>query len=211
MVYQWCRTYTRDIGANVAPMYVASVTQSEIRATLEVALEMVNQLAEGEADLRSLLSDAGFSRAPQASAASLERLAGRMRALAPLLEQLPGPDLDPASVAAMVNEQLTELPVSPSIVDHDDVGPHIHWTPATARFDDQVMTDVLMALAHELCDNSNDRFGRCAALDCSHLFYDSTRNNSRRFCSDPRCASRTHTADHRARRQAAAAGHGSPQ
>ena len=37
---------------------------------------------------------------------------------------------------------------------------------------------------------------------CDHLFYDATRNGSRRFCSDPRCASRTHTADHRARQRA---------
>ncbi len=183
-------------------MYVASVTQSEIRATLEVAVEMVNQLSEDNPDLRALLSEAGFSRAPQASAASLDRLATRMRSLIVLVDRLPDPELDPEEAATMVNEELTELPISPSIVDHDDAGPHIHWTPATARFDDQVMSDVLMALAQELCDNSTDRFGRCGAADCSHIFYDSTRNNSRRFCADSRCASRTHTADHRARRQA---------
>lgn len=183
-------------------MYLASVTQSEIRATLEVAMDMVNQLSDGDPDLGALLSEAGFSRASQASAASLDRLASRMRLLAPLLQRLPDPDLDTADATAMVNEGLTELTISPSIADHDDVGPHIHWTPATARFDDQIMSDVLMALAQELCDNSTDRFGRCGATDCSHLFYDNTRNNSRRFCADPRCASRTHTADHRARRRA---------
>ncbi len=182
-------------------MYLASVTQSEIRATLEVAMDMANQLSDGDPDLRALLSEAGFGRAPQASAASLDRLTSRMRALTPLLHRLPEPDLDPAETATMVNEGLVELPISPSIADHDDVGPHIHWTPATARFDDQVMADVLMALAQELCDNSTDRFGRCGAADCARLFYDSTRNNSRRFCADPRCASRTHTADHRARRR----------
>ncbi|MGL4297698.1 MAG: CGNR zinc finger domain-containing protein, partial [Candidatus Neomicrothrix subdominans] len=46
------------------------------------------------------------------------------------------------------------------------------------------------------------RFGQCDASGCDWLFYDATRNRSRRFCSDPRCASRTHTADHRARRRA---------
>ena len=68
-------------------------------------------------------------------------------------------------------------------------------------FDDQVMADFLMALANELCDNGTKRFGRCAADDCDRLFYDTSRNGSRRFCSDPRCASRTHTADHRKRKQ----------
>ncbi len=182
-------------------MYLASATQSEIRATLEVAMDALNQLNDGGPDLRTLLSESGFGRAPQASEASLGRLASRMRTLSPLFNRLPDPDLDPAEAATMVNEELTELPISPSITKHDDVGPHIHWTPTTARFDDQVMSDVLMALAQELCDNGTDRFGRCGAADCSHLFYDSTRNNSRRFCSDPRCASRTHTADFRARRR----------
>ncbi|MGI9605404.1 MAG: CGNR zinc finger domain-containing protein [Acidimicrobiales bacterium] len=182
-------------------MYLTSVTQSEIRATLEVVMEVANELSDGDPDLRALLSDAGFSRATQASAASVDRLAARMRLLVPLLNRLPNPDLDPAEAMAEVNEGLTELPISPSIAEHNGTGPHIHWTPATARFDDQVMSDVLMALAQELCDNSTDRFGQCGATDCSHLFYDNTRNNSRRFCSDPRCASRTHTADHRARRQ----------
>ncbi|MEO6571207.1 MAG: CGNR zinc finger domain-containing protein [Ilumatobacteraceae bacterium] len=40
------------------------------------------------------------------------------------------------------------------------------------------------------------------------MFYDATKNRSRRFCSDPRCASRTHTAAHRAR---TIDGHASPQ
>ena len=84
---------------------------------------------------------------------------------------------------------------------HDGAPLHIHWTPSTATFDDQVIADILMALAQEVCDHGTTRFGRCAATDCDHLYYDATRNGSRRFCSDPRCASRTHTADHRARRR----------
>ena len=182
-------------------MYLSSVTQSEIRATLEVVMEMANQLSDGDPDLRAVLSDAGFSHSEQASAASLDRLAARLRLLVPLLHRLPNPDLNPGDAMAMVNEGLAELPISPSITDHHDVGPHIHWTPASALFDDQVMSDMLMALAQELCDNSTDRFGQCGAADCTHLFYDNTRNNSRRFCNDARCASRTHTADQRARRQ----------
>lgn len=185
-------------------MYLASANQSEIRATVEVAMEIANQLTDGDSDLRAQLVGAGFTRARQASSASVERLTARFRLLVPTLNRLPDPDLDPAEAASMINEELTELPISPAIVDHDEVGPHIHWTPPTATFDDQVMSDVLMALAQELCDNGTDRFGRCGASDCSHLFYDNTRNNSRRFCADPRCASRTHTADHRARRLAGA-------
>lgn len=181
-------------------MHVASVSLSEIRVTLEVSVELVNQLEEGDFDPRAYLAGAGFTRAANASQASLNRLVERVADLTPLFRELP--ELDEPIAAARVNEELTELPISPSIADHDGVGPHIHWTPATATFDDQVITDILMALAQEICDNGTIRFGRCSAADCERLFYDGTRNRSKRFCSDPRCASRTHTADHRARRRA---------
>ena len=180
-------------------MYVASVSESEIRITLEVTVEMVNALDDGVLDARSSLQAAGFSRASGASAASVDRLEHRLAVLAELVRGLP--DLDTLDAARRVNEELTELPISPAIVDHDEVGAHIHWTPATATFDDQVLSDILMALAQELCDNGTIRFGRCGAEGCERLFYDATRNRSRRFCDDPRCASRTHTADHRARRR----------
>jgi predicted RNA-binding Zn ribbon-like protein len=185
-------------------VYVASVSQSEIKVTLDVTFQMANALADGEVDIRSMLRQAGFSRADHASAASITRLRGRLVEVLPLLQDLHG--LEPAVAGARVNEELTEMPISPSIVDHDGVGAHIHWTPATATFDDQVMADIFMALAQELCDNGTIRFGRCDAVDCEHLFYDGTRNRSRRFCADPRCASRTHTSDHRARQHRARTG-----
>lgn len=181
-------------------MQLSSVSQSEVRLTLETAVEVVNGQTEAGFDLREVLRSAGFSRARDASQASIDRLAARFRAgLSGLLRSMA--DVDPEVAADRVSEELTELHVAPSIVDHDGIGPHIHWTPPTALFDDQVTTDVLMALAQELCDHGTDRFGRCAAERCDHLYYDTTRNGSRRFCSDPRCASRTHTADHRARQR----------
>ncbi len=161
---------------------------------------MINLLDSETLDVRASLIDAGFSRAEDASMASIQRLAVRLADLAPLFDQLP--DMDQPAAAAKVNEELTELPITPLIVDHGEVGPHLHWTPATATFDDQVIADVVMALAQELCADSTQRFGRCSAEDCERLFFDATRNRSRRFCSDPRCASRTHTADHRARKRA---------
>ncbi len=179
-------------------MHIATTTQAEVRTTVETLFALANGIRRGDVDVRQVLTDAGFSRASAASAASMTRLEARLRELVPLLVELP--DLDTATAARRVNEELTELPIAPAVVDHDGVGPHLHWTSSTARFDDQVMADVLMAVAQELCDNGTDRFGRCGAADCEDLFYDTTRNRSKRFCADPRCASRTHTAHHRARR-----------
>lgn len=181
-------------------MYVASVTETEVRLTLETTVEIVNGLADPGLDVRGILAEAGFSRVDEATDDAVERLRARLGDLAPLVRSLP--DRPTEDAAAAVNAELAGLSLTPSIVDHDGVGPHMHWTPPAAAFDDRVVADIVMALARELCDNGTIRFGRCAAEGCDRLFYDGTRNRSRRFCSDPRCASRTHTADHRARRRA---------
>jgi hypothetical protein len=176
-----------------------SVTQAEVRLTLETAIDMVNAIRDGDLDARALLAAAGFSGTTTASDAAMRRVERRMEALLPFLVNLP--DLEVDEAAAVISDRLAGITIRPSVVDHDDVGHHIHWTPDSASYDDKVIADVLMALAQEVCDNGTARFGRCAAEDCDALFYDATRNRSRRFCSDPRCASRTHTADHRRRRR----------
>ena len=150
-------------------------------------------------DLRAVLHDAGFARSSAAPEAALRRTRQRFADLLQRIQALPDIDVDEAVL--WTNAELTELTIRPSLSNHDGSDLHIHWTPPSATFDDQVMTDFLMALANELCDNGTKRFGRCAADDCERLFYDTSRNGSRRFCSDPRCASRTHTADHRKRKQ----------
>jgi hypothetical protein len=185
-------------------VYVTSGHATEIRLTLAAMVDVVNALTDARAgdeppDVRALLHEHGFTRAPSASAASIERIESRMLRIVDVLTSLP--DAEAASVVTWVNGELAALAITPSVTDHDGAGLHIHWTPPTARFDDQVIADVLMALAQELCDQGTARFGTCGADDCSHLFYDATRNVSRRFCADPRCASRTHTAVHRARQR----------
>lgn len=180
-------------------MYVTSGHDAEIKLTLEAAVSFMNAAADDDLDARALLRDHGFLRAQHASEASIVRVEKRMRALSRHFNSLPGSDADDTTV--WVNGELERIKIVPSLTVHDDAPLHIHWTPSSATFDDQVIADILMAVAQEVADHGTSRFGACAASDCEHLFYDSTRNGSRRFCADPRCASRTHTADHRARRK----------
>lgn len=180
-------------------MHVTSGNDTEIRETLEAAVDLVNAIADGELDSRTILDGHHFTRALIAPDAAIGRLDDRMRSLAPRLTSLADTDADHS--VDWVNAELAELEIAPALTEHDGAALHIHWTPTSAKFDDQVIADVLMALTQELCDNGTQRFGVCGAADCDHLFYDGTRNGSRRFCSDPRCASRTHTADHRKRRR----------
>jgi hypothetical protein len=185
-------------------VYVTSGNDTEQLLTLEAMVRVANALADAATgdgdviDMRHVLDDAGFSRAVIAPEAAIRRTAERFTDLLPRVQSLPDINLETAT--NWTNAELTELAISPSLTDHGGAALHIHWTPASATFDDQVMADFLMALANELCDNGTTRFGRCAADDCERLFYDSSRNGSRRFCSDQRCASRTHTADHRKRK-----------
>lgn len=186
-------------------MYVRSGHDTEIRSTLEAMVDLLNAFGDADepggppVDVRALLHERGFTRASAASAASIERVERRTRAMSGALRSLPDGAAEPTM--AWINEELTEIHITPLLTEHDGADLHIHWTPATASFDDQVVADFLMALAQEVCDHGTNRFGTCAATDCDHLFFDATRNGSRRFCADPRCASRTHTADHRARQR----------
>ena len=187
-------------------MYVTSGHDTEVRLTIEALVDLVNALADTDADpggervdVRTLLDEHRFSRAAGASMAAINRVEERVASMVDTLLALPGAEPEPT--VAWINARLSGIHITPSLTDHDGADLHIHWTPASATFDDQVIADFLMALAQEVSDHGTTRFGTCAATDCEHLFYDVTRNGSRRFCADPRCASRTHTADHRARRR----------
>lgn len=195
----------------------------ELRVTVEAAMELANAVADrpprdesserdeapaGDDDaaqlasaLRRILVAHDFVRAQTATDAELAELADRAVVLARLVERLPEGDL--ADVVEQINQQLQSSAIAPSLSAHDGFALHIHWTGASTPFAHQIAVDVLMALAQTLCDDGLDRFGRCAADGCDRVFYDTTRNHSRRFCADPRCASRTHTAAHRSRRAAA--------
>jgi predicted RNA-binding Zn ribbon-like protein len=187
-------------------VYVTSGHDTEIRLTIEALVDLVNALSDAadpdteSVDVRTLLHEHRFSRAAGASAAAIDRIEERIGAMIPTLRGLP--DAEPEPTVAWINTQLAGIHITPSLTAHDGADLHIHWTPSSATFDDQAIADFLMALAQELCDHGTSRFGTCAATDCEHLFYDVTRNGSRRFCADPRCASRTHTAEHRSRRRA---------
>ena len=180
----------------------ADSLDEEIRVSVDALMEVGNVVADAGPDLparlRAVLVGHDFLRAATATDAEMQAFADRSPALARLVDTLPDADL--AATVARVNALLDSNAIAPSLSAHDGFALHIHWTPARTPFAHGVTVDLLMALAQTLCDHGLDRFGRCAAGDCAHVFYDSTKNRSRRFCSDPRCASRTHTAAHRARR-----------
>lgn len=190
-------------------MYVRTDSiDEEIGTTVDAAVELSNVLAghpvagpetpAGRLEqLRQILADHEFMRVHSATAEEMAALGDRLVSIGRIVRSLPAADLETAVTA--VNGQLEACAIAPSLSSHDGFPLHIHWTGPSTPFAHQVAVDLLMAVAQTLCDHGTARFGRCAADECERVFYDTTKNRSRRFCADPRCASRTHTAAHRAR------------
>lgn len=190
-------------------MYVRSDNlDEEVRITTDTVVALVNGPIDGDdADggdgpvdpewVRQVLVEHEFVRAAEASVAEIAELVDRIGPIARLVRALPDAVL--AEAVESLNHQLRACAIAPSLSAHDGSALHIHWTGAESPFAHQVVVDLLMALAQVLCDHGTDRFGRCGADGCDRVFHDTTKNRSRRFCDDPRCASRTHTAAHRAR------------
>ncbi len=181
----------------------------EVRVTVDAAISIANELALDSSEssslpeaVRSILIDREFLRAAAASEDELAELIDRCQPIGRLVRNLPDDEL--AVAVEAVNHQLQACAIAPTLSAHDGYALHIHWTAAHSSFAHQAGVDLLMAIAQTLCDHGVDRFGRCGASGCERVFFDTTKNRSRRFCDDPRCASRTHTAAHRARRSDAA-------
>jgi len=188
----------------------ADSIDDEIRLTVDAAVELANisagePLPEHESlpdleRLRAVLVEYEFLRARGATDGELGAFADRLVPVGRVVRSLP--DVDLSAAVEAINAQLEAAAIAPSLSAHDGFALHIHWTGPSTPFAHQVAVDLLMALAQTLCDHGTERFGRCAAEECERVFHDTTKNHSRRFCTDPRCASRTHTAAHRARQSA---------
>ena len=107
----------------------------------------------------------------------------------------------PADMVARLNELLTRHPLSPSISGHDASDWHLHVAPGDGPLADDYAAGAAMGLTMAFLDLGPERFGSCAAPGCAGVFLDTSRNRSRRYCSD-RCATRENVAALRSRRRA---------
>lgn len=107
---------------------------------------------------------------------------------------------DDASAGEVLNDILTSVHATPRVSVHDDVRPHLHFEPAGATPADWLGAVTAMGLSVVLCDFGSDRLGVCCSSSCEHVFIDTSRNRSRRFCSDT-CGTREHVAAYRRRQK----------
>lgn len=107
-----------------------------------------------------------------------------------------------AEMVERLNDLLTRHRLSPSISGHDASDWHLHVAPGDGPLADDYAAGAAMGLTMAFLDLGPERFGSCAAEGCAGVFLDTSRNRSRRYCSD-RCATRENVAALRSRRRGA--------
>lgn len=105
-----------------------------------------------------------------------------------------------ADMVERLNRLLERHRPQPSISGHDDCDWHLHIADDQDPVATEFATGAVMGLAMAFLDLGADRFGSCADPRCGGVFLDTSRNRSRRYCSD-RCASRANVAAHRERQR----------
>jgi predicted RNA-binding Zn ribbon-like protein len=103
-----------------------------------------------------------------------------------------------AEMVERLNQLLAEHRPRPSISGHDDSDWHLHVAEGGGAVFDEFAPGAVMGLAMAFLDLGPERFGTCADARCGGVFIDTSRNRSRRYCSD-RCATRANVAAHRRR------------
>ncbi|MFG1926536.1 CGNR zinc finger domain-containing protein [Cryptosporangium sp. NPDC048952] len=102
-----------------------------------------------------------------------------------------------------LNALLHQCRPAPRATNHDG-RMHLHYSDDDAPLTEQLGATVSMAFANVIVRQGRNRIGICAATDCADVFVDTSRNRSRRYCSET-CASRTTVSAYRKRQKAGAA------
>ena len=168
----------------------------ELVHSLEFISELANRRRDAELEtavsLREVCASWGFPGASGATRADLEATWSRIDQVERMW------DADRDAVATMVNRIFEEANARPRLVRHDDFDWHLHGLPQGASLADAIAVDAAMALGDLVRLDDLERCRRCADVRCERMFFDLSRNRSRRFCST-RCQSRTNVAAFRAR------------
>jgi predicted RNA-binding Zn ribbon-like protein len=105
-----------------------------------------------------------------------------------------------ADAAVLLNEVLATAGASPRVSVHGG-RPHLHFEPEESGVAGWLGAVAAMGLSVVLCDHRSKRLGVCNSSTCQDVYIDTSRNCSRRYCSDT-CSSRENVAAYRRRHAA---------
>ncbi len=130
----------------------------------------------------------------ESDVADVQRLRTRLRAAFT--------EVDEYAVVEQLNNLLAAANALPQLSDHDGEPWHLHFTPPGSTLVAHMAAESAMGLVIVLRDHGLERLQVCAALGCSRVFVDTSRNRSRRYCDPSTCGNRTNVAAYRARQRA---------
>lgn len=107
---------------------------------------------------------------------------------------------DETAAAAIINGILSDVEAVPRVSVHGD-GPHLHFEPLDGSPARWLGAVTAMGLSVAMIEGGFERFGTCGSTTCQDVFVDTSRNRSRRHCSDT-CTTRENVAAFRARQRA---------
>jgi predicted RNA-binding Zn ribbon-like protein len=171
--------------------------------TVQTAVDLVNSyevfariehLAEPD-DLREFLTTHGGDFRPPDSVIT-DRDLHEVRALRSRLRQV-FDAADEATAAEVLNEILADVVAVPRVSMHG-AAPHLHFEPVKATPARWLGAVTAMGLSIALIDGGMARLGTCSSSTCEDVFVDTSRNRSRRHCSDT-CTTRENVAAYRER------------
>ena len=108
---------------------------------------------------------------------------------------------DEEEAADLLNALLADVVATPRVSVHQHGDPHLHFEPLEASPARWLGAVAAMGMSVVLCDYGLDRLGVCDASSCDDVYLDTSRNRSRRNCSDT-CTTRENVAAYRRRQKA---------
>ncbi len=107
---------------------------------------------------------------------------------------------DEESVIDRLNALLARSTPHPRVTNHDG-RLHVHYSRDRSTAVEQLTTTVAVGITLLVTAHGWTRLGICSAIDCQDVYVDTSRNQTRRFCSGT-CSSRSSVAAFRARKKA---------
>ncbi|MGY1752107.1 CGNR zinc finger domain-containing protein [Blastococcus sp. SYSU D01042] len=165
---------------------------------VELAIELANTDRTDPEWTRAFLGSHDEWFTPGTSLELTPAEAQRAAATASLVRAVALADTQP-DVLERLNELLALARPRPYATDHDGEL-HLHYARPDSPALEQLTTTVAMGLSQVVVQHGWQRLGICAAETCDDVYVDTSRNASRRYCSNT-CASRSTVAAYRARRK----------
>ena len=168
-------------------------------SAVELAIDLANAQLDAPSEVVRFLTEHAEWFSAETSYDLTDRESGRAVEIAGMVRGVAVADSQ-AAVLARLNELLAVARPRPYATDHDGEL-HLHYARADSSVLEQVTTTVAMGLSQVVIQHGWQRLGVCSAEGCDDVYVDTSRNASRRYCSNT-CASRSTVAAYRARRKA---------